>query len=309
MVGISLILVSVPFVAAALDGVLDSFLSHGSGRPLLQAPVVILYILLVAPRMAKNDAHMLNAFRPLVLIDNDAFNRLVREASRIHPFGEVAAMLVGVLIGFGLSLPWLSFIETPWLRISIPVMQCLMFGLLIWTVYSSVSSTRVIKALHQQPLQIDILNIKPFEPMGRHSLVTSLVFVGGVTLAVIFGLNIESMLAWQSWISILPFLVIPVIIFFLSMGHTHRVLAREKRRALHEVGQRLNDASSLLRSRIALGEDLGNVAIEYTALLAYEARVKAAFTWPFNTAMLRTLSFSVILPFLVRALSILLFGR
>jgi uncharacterized membrane protein len=167
----------------------------------------------------------------------------------------------------------------------------------------------VIKALHRQPLQIDILDIKPFEPMGRHSLVTSLVFFGGVTLAMIFSLDINNIFAWQTWLSILPFLVIPIIIFFLSMGNTHRVLAREKKHALQVVAQKVHQASSVLRSRIANGEVLGEIAVEYTALVAYEARLRAASTWPYNTAMLRTLSFTIIVPLLIRGLSSWLFGQ
>jgi hypothetical protein len=284
-----------------------AFFSLGFWRPVMQSTVVILYILIIAPIITKNDADMLKAFRPLVLIDGDAYDQLVQESSRINPLGEVIAMLLGALIGFGLSQTWLTEVKTLWLRVYIPIAQCLMFGLLSWTIYSSFSSTRVIKALHRQPLQIDILNIKPFEPMGRHSLVSSLVFVGGVTLAILFGLDSENIFDWQNWLSILPFLVIPVVIFFLSMGNTHRVLAQEKKHALQVVTQKIHHANSLLRSRIANDEVLGDVAVEYTALVAYEARIKAAATWPYNTAMVRTLSFTTVVPLLIRALSSWLF--
>ena len=35
---------------------------------------------------------------------------------------------------------------------------------------------------------------------------------------------------------------------------------------------------------------------EINALVAYEERLKATSTWPYDTAMLRTLFFSVIIP-------------
>jgi hypothetical protein len=43
--------------------------------------------------------------------------------------------------------------------------------------------------------------------------------------------------------------------------------------------------------------------------VAYEARVRAAQTWPYNTAMLRTLFFTILIPVLVRMVSTMVFGR
>lgn len=308
-ISLGLLLLVFPLVAYALDEEARVFFSYGFWRPVMQSTVVILYILIIAPIITKNDSDMLKAFRPLVLIDDEAYDRLVQESSHVNPLGEVLSILLGALIGFGLSQTWLTDVRNFWLRVYIPFSQSLMFGLLAWTIYSSFSSIRMIKELHRQPLQIDILNIKPFEPMGRHSLVTALVFFGGVTLAMIFSLNIENIFAWQTWLSILPFLVIPIIIFFLSMGNTHRVLAHEKKCVLQVVTQKIHKAHSLLRSRIMNDETLGDVAGEYTALVAYEARVKAASTWPYNTAMLRTLSFTIVVPLLIRAISSWLFGK
>lgn len=307
-ISLGLLLFGFPLVAYALDEEARVFFNYGFWRPVMQSTVVIHYILIIAPLITKNDSDMLKAFRPLVLIDDEAYDRLVQESSHINPLGEVLSMLLGALIGFGLSQTWLTEVRNFWLRVYIPFSQSLMFGLLAWTIYSSFSSTRVIKELHRQPLKIDILNIKPFEPMGRHSLVTALVFFGGVTLAMIFSLNIKNIFTWQTWLSILPFLIIPIIIFFLSMGNTHRVLAKEKKRELLAVTKKIHHSSSVLSSRIANDEGLGEVAVEYTALVAYEARIKAASTWPYNTAMLRTLSFTTVVPLLIRALSSWLFG-
>ena len=40
----------------------------------------------------------------------------------------------------------------------------------------------------------------------------------------------------------------------------------------------------------------GTLGAEINALVAYETRLQAASTWPYDTAMLRTLFFSVIFP-------------
>lgn len=308
-IAISLLLFLAPVGATALDGNWNSFLGRGYWRPLLLSPIVIIYILIVSQAMAKSNASILNAFRPLVLINDDSFNALVQKESRINPLGEIIALFVGGLIGFGLSLAWLKGITSFWLKLYVPVSLCLMLGLLGWTIYASIASTKLIGALHRQPLQLDILNIKPFEPMGRHSLVSALVFVGGITLGVIFGLDTENILAWQTWLFFLPLMAIPVIIFFLNMRETHRLLATEKRRQLHAVAQKIYHASRVMQSRIARDETLADIAVEYSALVAYEARLRTTSTWPYNTAMLRMLFFTILMPLLVRGLSAILFGQ
>jgi hypothetical protein len=43
-------------------------------------------------------------------------------------------------------------------------------------------------------------------------------------------------------------------------------------------------------------QDAGMLGAEINALVAFEERLLAASTWPYDTAMLRTLLFSVIIP-------------
>jgi len=288
---------------------LGVFLSRGNWRPFFTAPVVIIYILIVSQWLARSDSDLVREFRPLVLIDDETFDRLVGDVSRIPPAGELLALLVGALIGLGISLPWLNSMTTFWLRLFVPLSICLMWSLLVWVIYYSMASTRLVSALHRQPLQVDILNTKPFESVGRYSLVTSLVFVGGIALGLIFGLDVKNIMAWQSWVVNLPLMSVPVIIFFLNMRDTHRILSTEKKRQLQAVGQSILLTGRELQRHMAEQTRLGGTAGEYTALIAYETRLRAASTWPYNTAMLRTLSLTIFVPLLVRGLSVLLFGE
>jgi hypothetical protein len=43
-------------------------------------------------------------------------------------------------------------------------------------------------------------------------------------------------------------------------------------------------------------QETGSLGAEINALAAYQERVQAAPTWPYNTGMLRTLIFSVFIP-------------
>jgi hypothetical protein len=93
------------------------------------------------------------------------------------------------------------------------------------------------------------------------------------------------------------------------MRHTHNVLAEEKKRQMQAVNRRINQASQDIQLLLNRSEELGNLAVEYTALIAYEERLSRARTWPYNTTMIRTVFFTVLAPLLLRGVSDLLFGK
>jgi len=295
-VGVSLLLILAPIGGAYLDGVLDDFLNQGHWRPLLLPPAVITYILVVSPILARMEAGVIEAFRSLVLMDDDSFDRLVNRASRLNPIGEVIALGVGAAFGLWLSRTWLSDASVFWLNLYLPLSGCLMFGLLGWTIYAAVAGTRLTTELHRQPLRVDIFDMKPFEPIGLQSLIGALAFVGGMALSVVFGLEQESIFDWRNWLIYALLALVPVLIFFLNMRDTHRVLAAEKKRELGVIQRNIRLASHTLMERIAANESTGTLAADINALVVYEERLQATRTWPYDTAMLRTLFFSVILP-------------
>ena len=86
------------------------------------------------------------------------------------------------------------------------------------------------------------------------------------------------------------------MVFFLNMRDTHRVLAMEKKRELEAVGHRLKHVRRDIQRCIAENESLGPLAGEFSDLMTYERRLRGARTWPYNTAMLRTLFFTILIP-------------
>lgn len=296
LVGASLFLILAPIGAAYLDGVLGQLFSGDSWRTALLPSAVIIYILAVAPILDRMGVRAVEAFRPLVLIDDDDFDRLVDQASRLNPVGELVAFGVGAAFGLWVGFIGLSDEGLFWLGPCLMLTGSLMFGLLAWTIYSAVAGTRLTAELHRQPLRVDILDPTPFEPIGRQSLSIALVFVGGMLLSVLFGLGLVNVFAWPNWLLYILLAMAPVLVFFLNMRDTHRVLAAEKKQQLEAVQQNIVLASRALMDRIAAGESTGTLAAEINALALYEERLQAARTWPYDTAMLRTLFFSLIIP-------------
>ena len=294
--GIALMLILAPLVAAYLDGVTRDLFSQGTWRLIMSPAAVILYILAVSPIVQRAEQGVVDAFRPLVLIDNDRFDRLIAEASRLSPLGEGVSAGLGTVFGLWLGQMWLADSDVIWLKLVLIPSAGFMFGLLVWTIYAAVAGTRLNAKLHAQPLRIDILDPRPFRPVGRQSLIVALIFVGGIVLGMVFSLGEESVSDWRNWLIYSVLALVPVLVFFLNMRPTHRVLAAEKRRELAAVQGQLLQASRALMVRIQAEESTGTLGADINALVAYEKRLQAASTWPYDTAMLRTLFFSVIFP-------------
>jgi hypothetical protein len=291
-----ILLAGAPLVAAYADGALDELLSQGTWRLILTPAAVVVYIMAVAPVVERAERAAIDAFRPLVPIDDLAFDRLVDESSRLSPIGEGIALSLGTIFGLWMGQAWVSESDLFWMRLVLIPSAGLMFGLLAWTIYGAVAGTRLINELHRQPLRFDIFDTKPFRPIGRQSLIIALVFVGGIVLGMVFGLGREGILDWRNWILFILLALVPVLVFFLNMRPTHRVLAAEKNREMDAVQRNILRACRTLQARVEEAEHTGTLGADTIALVAYEERLQATSTWPYDTAMLRTLFFSVIIP-------------
>jgi len=294
--GVGLLLILALVVAAYLDGLLDDLLSEGHWRLVLGPAAVITYILAVAPFVEQAKVGVIDAFRPLALIDDDDFDRLVVESSRVNPIGEGIAFGLGAVFGFWVGQSWLPDPDAIWLRLVLIPSLALMFGLLVWTIYVAVVSTRLNAELHRQPLRVDIFDTKPFWPVGRQSLIIALVFVGGIILGMLSSLVEESILDWRNWLLYSLLALMAILVFFLNMRPTHRVLSAEKKRELAAVQERILLACRAMMAHFDAEESAGTLGAEINALVAYEKRIRETSTWPYDTAMLRTLFFSVIFP-------------
>jgi hypothetical protein len=292
----ALLLLVAPMVLAGLDGVWGDFFNQGYWRIAFLPAGIVVYILVVSRILGRGDIRVIEAFRPLVLLDQNAFDALVNEASRLGARWETLAFAVGGAFGLLLGRSWLPDRELVFLGVYLTVAAGLMFGLLGWVIYASVASTRLSAQLHRQPLAFDIFDIRPFEPIGRQSLGVALVFVGGIALSTVLGGGWGSLYAWQNWVVYPLLTAVPFLVFFLNMRDTHRLLAAEKKKELEVVQKKIVSASRTLMERMDAGESTGTLGTEINALVAYESRVQAARTWPYNTSMLRTLFVSVVVP-------------
>jgi hypothetical protein len=292
--GISLL--AFPFIFVALDHSQAEIFRLGLWRNLLVQPVVILYVVIVAPYLTRMGNEVVVSFRPLIDLDDESYATMVRDASQIPLRHELLAIGIGVLFGLQ-SASWsLQDGRLTWISVYWILASCAVYGLLCWSIYGAFASTRLTLALHRQLKNIDLFELTPYQVMGRHSLFLALVFVGGTVLSLIFGTQAQSLQSIEFWIVYLVLGLVPVLVFFVNMQPTHRVLAREKKRRLDRLQARIHQ----LIQELEISQDGADVseqfASQFNALVAYEQRLQNARTWPYNTAQLRTVFFSILLP-------------
>jgi hypothetical protein len=181
----------------------------------------------------------------------------------------------------------------------------LMYGILLWTVFVAIYSTRVNAALHRLPMRIDILNPAPFQAVGKQSLLLALVFIGGMTLSLLLAFPVTDLSSPFFWFFYVAMILTTTTIFLLGMRPTHQVLAEVKRQELEPLTQKINQAGRALAASWESGMADSQMAQNIAALALYEQRLQAARTWPYDTGMLRTLFFSVFIPLATILLRIL----
>jgi len=293
VVVVSAILLLFLIITTILDGAIREVVFEGAWRTMVLPAVIVIYIVALSTPMRNYRSDAVEAFRQLVLIGDEAFDLLVQEASDVDDRSELLAFLLGGAFGVWSYGPWHISGEFFWLKVYFVVIGALMFGLLAWIAYTSLAGTKLDAVLHEQPLDVDIFDVRPFYPIGRYSLFSALAFVGGSVISILF-LGPSQGIFNVAALSLYGVLgLVALLVFFLGTRHTHRVLKNAKDHEKQEIQQNIREAFRALRNE---NEDIVAISTELNLWLKYEERLNMARTWPYNTTMLRTLFASVLFP-------------
>jgi hypothetical protein len=296
---VSFLLIFLAISTAYLDGILDEFFSESHWRYALIYPALITYMLSIIPPLQQAGDSAMTALRPLVPLDDDSFKRLLVEASGITPKGELIALGAGMTLGVLGSASWMAEGGFSWRGLYMILVNVISLGLLSWEIYIAFAGTKPIAAIYRHLSNVDVFNVRPFEPIGRYSLAGALAFVGGAAINAFFSSGEQEILSTASLITHGTLILISVLVFFLSMRGTHGVLAEAKAEELQAVQLHIADAYRSLESIPAGSPDINALSTKLNLWQAYEKRLKAARTWPYNFGMLRTLFLSVLTPIVI----------
>ena len=147
------------------------------------ASTAIIYNLLVVPVFSSTDDQIAAGVRPLSQLNDEQYAALVANAVAPRPRMEWLAFGIGVVAQ--LALFGLPDTVQP-LELYIFLACLFMFGTMGWLIYRALASTRLSRKLSRKPLNVDVFDITPFEPIGRHSLHLVMVFIGGIVVSLIF---------------------------------------------------------------------------------------------------------------------------
>jgi hypothetical protein len=296
-------------LAVYLDGTIADMLGWGFWFNYGDGLLLIAYILMVSSFMWRLRIRAIQAFRPLLAIDDDAFDRLAAKASAANRRREWASVLIGVGLAVAMGQPWsLEWgAGSLWQSVYLVIAGTLMNGLLFWLVYDTLASTVRIARLSRQAPKIDILfNTELLMPIARWSLGIAVGWVGGISLSLVFQTQ-ESLLRGQT-ITLYAILVsVTVLGFLLSMWSARNTIARVKRRELALARKHLAAASLELKDRTAQDrlEGMEGLSSTMASWATYQKLVKETPTWPFDINIMRRLLASTIAPVLVYLAKIL----
>jgi hypothetical protein len=298
---VAAVLLSLLILVTLLNRDTTYFSEPGFWRPYLVGPVMITYILVVYPFMARLFERAIQAFRSISPMDESDFNRLVAEINRPHRRRELAVLFIGAVFPLLLSVPWSgSMSGDTWLKVYQVILSMLLFGLLGWLIYDTIVGTMRIARLSSQELRLDIFDTKSLSPIAVWSLGISLAWVGGISLSLVFQ-TWEGITHWQT-ITIYAILVsATVLVFFLSTWSTHNAIVTIKKRELSLAWNNLATASRELKSRTAQNQKEGLQELSYTitAWAAQHKLVKEISTWPFDASVIRSLAASMLAPIII----------
>jgi hypothetical protein len=242
-------------------------------------PVILVYILAVHPFMHARSERAMRSLEALE-VQGGAGGRVQPVSRR----GEWVAISLGALVGLSLAsrVPGAD----GWLRLYAGATSALTFALLGAVVYGSVVRSRHLAARSRAGLELNVFDAHLLTPFARWGQGLSLVFVGGISLSLVFQSSrslrsIEGILVYGSLV------VVALALFFTSMWTIHVALARAQDKELVRVRRELAAArEALFRRRACEPAEAAHDAYLPAAVLGmYEQQVLKAPTWPFNPAI------------------------
>lgn len=296
---LALALLALPLTISSLEGVRAELVNRETWRVAHFGTAAVIYMVAVAPWIRRAEQQVVEGLRPLIPLGPDAGDAAAHRAWWRSSPGDWCAFGAGLLFGVLLLSSPPSIDLRYWSLRYWAVTILATYGMLAWLIYAALGSARLTALLHRSVLHEDPFDLAPFEPVGRQGLTLAMIFVGAITVSLLFLFTRDMFFDWPS-VAIYAFLVlVTLLIFFTVMWPAHRVLLRVKEQKLAAVRRLISRTFRRLETLAADGTDTLPAATEVQAWLTLERRLKQARTWPYDTEMVRTLFLSVLTPLFV----------
>ena len=185
------------------------------------------------------------------------------------------------------------------------IVSALTFALLAATTYGSIVRSRQLAALLRSGLELKVFDAHLLTPFAQWGQSLSLVFVGGISLSLLFQ-SYRTLRTVESVIIYGCLTAVALTLFFMSMWTVHTALAKAQNKELVRVRRDLAAArDALVRGRGSeTAAPVQDAYLPVVILGAYERQVLDAPTWPFNLALVGRVFASVVAPLAVYVLKL-----
>jgi hypothetical protein len=262
--------------------------------------VMLVYILSVHPLMHRR---WVRAMQSLEALAPQAGIAMPTETAGRR--GEWAAMMLGALAGLAVARRGLA--GEGWLWLYSEGVSALMFSLLAAAIYGSVMRSRQLAAYLRSGLELKVFDGHLLTPFAKWGQSLSLVFVGGISLSLLFQ-SYQSLRSLEGVMIYGCLVVVALTLFFMSMWTVHVALVRAQDKELAKVRRDLALARDALTRRrdCETAEAVQDAYLPVAMLGVYEGQVLKASTWPFNLAIVGRVFASFVAPLAVYLLKLAL---
>ena len=300
LIPLAIVLFVTPVITALIDGIFGQF--HQLWRVIYIQPTIIVYILLLTPFHQRANRDVIVGLRPIIKLTDEEYNDMVVEKSRINPRGEYIALAIGLLIGFLMNMGASMGVQAPLTYTYKLITTIIMYTSIIWALYVAVASARLNKEIYRLPIEVNIFDLRPFEPIGRESLVLSFSFIVGATIAMAFSITAELVLTVENIVIYLIFAGMTIVVFYANMIDTYRLLLATKKRDIHMAQDHISEAYHSFKHFAEEGKDIRTSVTDVNAWIVMKERLGKTQTWPHSTATVGRLLATAFMPAAVAGL-------
>lgn len=274
----------------------------------LSGAMLITYVLVIYPFGVSLREKAIQAFKPLLSITNEDFDKLASKTRAPKRTWEWLVICMGFAMTIVLGQPWNlgwglgEFWVSVYTVIVSPIFNCLLY----WLIFDTLNGVVRIAQLSRYPLELDILETDLLTPVAQYSLGISLIFIGGTSISLI-NTTWEQLLKWNNIMTYSILIVAIVLMFFLSVWGTHNAIAKIKNRELALTLKHLNETSREFKERTPDSQSgsVEELSATISLWVTYRNLVQQTPTWPFNANIIRRLIASIIVPAVVYLIKIL----
>lgn len=263
-------------------------------------PPFVFYFLALYHYLTRVGSRSLEAFRPLMEVDESEFARIEYELATL-PRG-LGWLSIGIAVATepNFFLSGQAFGDHPpntALPYFVAALSAAFFGATIFClIVRSFRQLRMVHRLHARATNINLLKLEPAHAFSGLTARTGI----GLILLLVLGYLYTSPRFYSDWL-VGAYLLLgsPAIVIFVVpvLGMRDRLI-EEKKRVLHATSDLLQSTTEKLENKIRVGDfsELQGMETAIKALIRRREMLEKISTWPWDSVTVRSFASTLLLP-------------